>query len=278
MSNLTEKSRVAFYGHRGSFSEEAALKLCGAGTELVSRSTFESLFSSIDEGLADYILTPFENSLVGSVARPLDLLLESSLVIKAEIITRISLHLIGCPGASLEEIKRIESHPTALAECENFFSKHPQIKRLAAGDTAGCVARIIQSGDKTHAAIASKRAAEIYGGVVLRERVEDYTENYTRFFLLAQEADLPEKADKISLMLRLPQCDDVIRRAMESFTARGINLLKIEPRPIKTQRRQRRFYLELQAQARDSEVVEALSELTRVFHMRWRATGFSRKK
>lgn len=261
MSILTNKSRVAFYGHHGSFSEEAALKLCGVEAELVSRSTFDALFSSIDEGLSDYILTPIENSLAGSVTRSLDLLLVSSLVIKAEVIIPIILHLIGCPGVSFEEINIVESHPTALAECENFFSEYPQIKRIAAGDTAGNVARIIQEGDRTHAAIAGKRAAEIYGGSILQSHVEDCRKNYTRFVLLAQETHLSEKADKLSLVIRLPQRAGALHRALESFARRSINLLKIETRPIKDQPWQYHFYLELQASTKDSEVIKALSEL-----------------
>lgn len=261
MKNLIDKSRVAFYGHRGSFSEEAALKLCGAGVELVPRPTFDALFSSVDEGLADSILTPIENSLAGSVARPLDLLLESSLVIKGEVIIRVSLHLVGCPGASLEDINAIESHPMALAQCEDFFAAHPHIKRLAAEDTAGSVARVIQTGDETRAAIAGQRAAEIYGGVILRSYLEDDQENYTRFVLLAPESDLPENADKLSLAVKLPERPDASNRALETFIRRGINFIKIEPRPVKGKPWQYRFYLDLEASTEDAEVVEALSEL-----------------
>lgn len=261
MSNLTEKSRVAFYGHRGSFSEEAALELCGARCKFVPRPTFDALFSSIDEGLADCILTPIENSLAGSVARPLDLLLESFLVIKAEVIIRVSLHLIGCPGASFEQISEIESHPMALAQCEGFLAAFPQIKPIAAEDTAGSVARTIQNGDRTRAAIAGQRASKIYGGIILREHLEDNTENFTRFVLLSLKTDLPEKADKLSLVIKLPQRADAMRRALEIFASRNINLLKIEPRPVKGQPWQYRYYLDLEASTEDAEVVEALSEL-----------------
>lgn len=262
MTNYSNnKSRVAFYGHSGSFSEDAALNLCGTRIELVSCSTFETLFSSINQGLSDCILIPIENSLAGSVSRPLDLLLESSLVIKSEIIIPVNLHLIGCPGASFEEIKIVESHPVALAQCEKFFSEYPQIKRIAAGDTAGNVARIIQRGDRTRAAIAGKRAAGIYGGSILQNHIEDYRENYTRFVLLAQKAELSEKADKLSIVIRLPQHAGTLHRVLKSFADRNINLLKIEPRPIKGQSWQYRYYIDLQASTEDSDVVKMLSEL-----------------
>lgn len=262
MSSLTKKSSVAFYGHRGSFSEEAALKLCGAQCELVPRPTFDALFSSVDEGLADSILTPIENTLAGSVARPLDLLLESSLVIKAEVIIRVSLHLIACPGASFEEIKTVESHPTALAQCEEFFAAHPQISSVPAGDTAGNVARTIENGDRTRAAIAGRRAAEIYDGSVVRFCLEDDRENYTRFVLLGRDSGkLPEKADKLSLVIKLPERAGALRDALDVFANRRINLIKIEPRPVKGEPWQYRYYLDLEASTENAETVEALSEL-----------------
>lgn len=262
MKNLTDKSRVAFYGHRGSFSEEAALKLCGAECELVPISTFDRLFSSIDEKLADSILTPIENSLAGSVMRPLDLIQESNLAIIAEITIRVRLHLIVCPGASFEEINSVESHPTALAQCENFFAAHPQIMSVAAEDTAGSVARVIQNADRTRAAVASKRAAEIYGGSILRSCLEDDRENYTRFVLLARPgSDLPENADKLSLFVKLPVRTGALNRALEMFIRRGINFIKIEPRPVKGEPWQYSFYLDLETSIEDEEVVEALAEL-----------------
>lgn len=262
ISNLTDKSRVAFYGHRGSFSEEAAFKLCGAECDLVPRSTFDRLFSSINEKLADSILTPIENSLAGTVMRPLDLIPESNLTIKAEIIIRVSLHLIVCPGASFEEINSVESHPTALAQCKNFFAAYPQIKSVAAEDTAGSVARVIQNGDRTRAAVASNRAAEIYGGSILRSCLEDDPENYTRFVLLARErSDSPENADILSIFVKPARRPGALNRALETFIRRGINFIKIEPRPVKGELWQYGFYLDLEASIEDSAVVEALAEL-----------------
>jgi prephenate dehydratase len=176
---------VAFQGQRGAFSEEAAIKLMGQHIDLVPRSTFFDLFSSLDEGVADYALAPVENSLVGNIQSCLELLCGSELIIKDEVTIQVAQHLIGCPGASFAEIETVESHPVALAQCERFFVAHPQLKKIEADDTAGSVARIIANANRTRAAIAGKRAAEIYGGLVIEENVQDHCDNYTRFLLLA---------------------------------------------------------------------------------------------
>jgi prephenate dehydratase len=183
------KTRVAFQGERGAFSEEAAIKLLGADIELVPRPTFVELFGSIDEGLADYALAPVENSLAGGVTPCLDLLNKSSLQICGEVTIHIAQNLIGCPGTSLTEIESVASHPVALAQCKQFFVDHPNLKPVVADDTAGSVAHVMASGDRTLAAIASKRAAEIYGASIIQQDIQDNEQNYTRFLLLSLNSE-----------------------------------------------------------------------------------------
>ncbi|MCM3906153.1 MAG: hypothetical protein ND866_31085 [Pyrinomonadaceae bacterium] len=179
--------RVAFQGEHGAFSEDAALKLFGSEIQLVPRRTFETLFTSLDEGLAEYVLVPVENSLIGGIRPAVDLLNRSSLVIVGEVAIPIRQLLIGCPGAVFEEIVEVESHPAALAQCSRFFAAHPRIKQVETDDTAGSVARIVEGRNRTRAAIAGRRAAEAYGGSILRENLEDRPENYTRFLLLSRQ-------------------------------------------------------------------------------------------
>ena len=262
---IARDMRVAFQGERGAFSEEAAVKLLGGEVRLVPLPTFEAAFGAIAKGTADYILAPIENSLAGPVHRSFDLLVESALTIVGEVIIRVEHNLIGPPGGRLEEVAIVESHPVALAQCEEFFSARPFLKRIATGDTAGSVREIVQAGDRTRAAIASKRAAEIYGGQILREHLEDDPENYTRFLLLAPATEaLPEKADKLSLVFRLAHLPGALYHALEPFARRNINLMKIESRPVRGLPWQYRFYLDLQATTRDPEVAEALAELEKL--------------
>ena len=176
--------RVAFQGERGAFSEEAVTCLLGAGVRAIPRPTFDALFDSVDEGVADCVVAPVENTLAGPVARVRELLVESTLRVEGEVVLRISQCLVACRCAKLSDVREVESHPVALAQCGRFFEAHPHIKAVESDDTAASVRRVVERGDKSRAAIASERAARIYGGRILRAHVEDSRENYTRFLLL----------------------------------------------------------------------------------------------
>ena len=256
-------TRVAFQGAPGAFSEEAAVKLLGEEITLVPRPTFESLFAAVEDKSADYILAPIENSLAGFVHACFDLLLDSNLNIIGEVIIPISHYLIGCAGSSFDTITAVESHPVALDQCRRFLAANPQIERIAAEDTAGSVARIVARGDRARAAIAGRRAAEKYGGVILRAHLEDSSENYTRFLLLSPEQDFPKDADKLSIVIELPHQPGALHSALQPFARRGLDLLKIEGRPVKGRPWEYCFYLDVRGSSADSEVIDTLSELRR---------------
>ncbi len=262
MTNPRHIPRVAFQGERGAFSEEAAVRLLGEKIELVPRPTFELAFAAIEQRLADRILAPIENSLAGSVHRSYDLLVESKLTIIGEVVIPIVMNLIAVPGAQLDKITTVESHPVALAQCEHFFSTHPKLKRIAVEDTAGSVREILAAGDPSRAAIAGRRAAEVYGGKILQEHLEDHRENYTRFLLLAADAPaVAKEAGKLSLVIQLSHQPGALYHALGAFSRRNINMLKIESRPVLGHPWQYRFYLDLQASTNDPEVMDALREL-----------------
>ena len=185
MSSLPHKPRVAFQGERGAFSEEAVLKLLGHDIELVPQRTFAALFDSIGRGEADYVLAPVANSIAGPVQASVDLLQRSPLVALDEVEIQIDQHLIGYPDATLDELRIVQSHPVALAQCQRFFADHPRLKPVTADDTAGSVAEVMKRRDATRAAIAGRRAAELYGASIIRESIQDEAENFTRFVLLS---------------------------------------------------------------------------------------------
>lgn len=292
--------RVAFQGEPGAFSEEAAIQLLGSAITTVPRPTFEAAFRSIDEGLADALLAPVENSLAGSVVRVYDLLLQSSLGIVAETILPIEHHVIGCAGSTLEGLRAVASHPMALAQCERFFSSHPNLKRVPAEDTAGSVREVLANGDKTCAGIAGRRAAEQYGGIILTENVQDNPENYTRFVLLVPvlrhgnsspnlldsvHVSSPAVTDlmtelraretqrfpftpmlKMCFALRLAHRPGALLAALEPFSRLGVNLLKIESRPIHGRPWEYQFFIDVEAENLDQlsavkEVAKATSNL-----------------
>ena len=262
-------TRVAFQGEPGAFSEEAAVQLLGEAITTVPRATFDATFRAIAEREADALLVPVENSLAGSVLRVFDLLLESDLTIAAETILPIEHHLIGRPGATLAGIRSVASHPMALAQCERFFAAHPALKRVPAEDTAGSVREMFERQDNTRAAIAGRRAAAHYGGVILASDVQDHAENFTRFVLLhppavAAPASVPG-ADKMTLAMRLAHKPGALFSALEPFARRGVNLLKIESRPIHGRPWEYQFFLDVEAEA-PAQLEEALADLRRAAH------------
>ena len=261
---------MAFQGEYGAFSEAAAIQLLGENIVTVPRPTFDSAFNAIAEGAADALLAPVENSLAGSVVRVYDLLLESSLDIVAETILPIEHHVIGIAGATLEGLRSVASHPMALAQCEQFFLKHPNIKRVPAEDTAGSVRDAIASADQSTAGIAGRRAAVRYGGAILAEAIQDNKENFTRFVLLvprdsANQNELlsprmESKVHKLSLALRLAHKPGALLAALQPFASHGINLLKIESRPIHGRPWEYQFFLDVQTEE-PAKLHEALHEV-----------------
>lgn len=260
--------RVAFQGEPGAFSEAAAVQLLGNEITTVPRPTFDAAFRAIADGAADALLVPVENSLAGSVVRVYDLLLENALTITAETILPIELHLIAKPGATLADIRTVCSHPMALAQCERFFGSHPQYKRVPAEDTAGSVREVLARGDATSAAIAGRRAADHYRGVILAEHIQDNTENFTRFVLLKRAADaarapLPTDARKMSLAMRIAHRPGALLASLEPFARHNINLRKIESRPIHGQPWAYQFVLEIEAD-QPERLDQALAEVRTV--------------
>jgi len=256
--------RVAFQGEPGAFSEAAAIQLLGERITTVPRATFDAAFKAVSERAADVVLVPVENSLAGSVVRVYDLLLESDLAIAAETILPIEHHLIGCPGAALPGLRSVASHPMALAQCERFFSSHPELKRVPAEDTAGSVREVLARADKSGAAIAGRRAAEHYHGVILAESIQDNAENFTRFVLLIPEkqaaAWLSPEARKISLAMRLAHRPGALLASLEPFAKHSVNLLKIESRPIHGRPWEYQFFIDVEA-ADIARLDQALTEV-----------------
>ena len=257
--------RVAFQGEPGAFSEAAAVQLLGDRITTVPRSTFDATFRAIAEDAADALLVPVENTLAGSVVRVYDLLLESPLEICGETILPIEHHLMACPGARFEDLRAVASHPMALAQCEHFFEAHPALKRVPAEDTAGSVREMMERGDKTQAAIAGRRATAHYGAIILRENIEDNAENFTRFVLLlppdqATKFRAGKNAKKMSLAMRLAHRPGALLASLEPFAKHGVNLLKIESRPIHGKPFEYQFFIDVEAEHHD-KLQKALQEV-----------------
>lgn len=264
---MSEAIRAAYQGERGAFSEAAAACLV-PGAATVPFPTFEEMFDAVVRGDADCCVAPIENSLAGSVLRNYDLLLESGLTILGETSVRIVHHLLGAPGATMAGLRRVYSHPVALAQCGRFLRAHPQLEAVSVHDTAGAVRLVMERGAVDECAIASAHAAAIYGASTLAAGVEDHARNFTRFFLLARPGT-PLRAPhadagsrwKTSLFLQLANVPGALHRALGAFAARGIDLAKIESRPIEGRPWEYSFYVDVAGEAREEPVAGALLEL-----------------
>ena len=269
MDHETDKLKVAFQGERGAFSEDAARKLLGSDIDTIACRTFEEMFEAASSGRADAAAVPIENSLAGSVHKNYDLLIEHELTIIGEVNLRIVHHLITLPGVELADIRRVHSHPVALAQCERFFRANPQIEVAPAYDTAGSVKMIVESGSRNDAAIAGATAAGVYGAEIIVEGIEDNSQNFTRFLLLTKserahsiETTARTNERKTSIVFRVGNKPGSLFRSLAVFALRDIDLTKIESRPIEGRPWEYSFYLDLIGDQRASRVDRALANLS----------------
>jgi chorismate mutase/prephenate dehydratase len=251
---------VAFQGEPGAYSEEAALRFFGKSTKGVPRETLDGAFEAVQNGEAPFVIVPVENSLEGSVTRAYDLLLDSPLMICGETELRISHCLIAVQGATLDTIKFVYSHPQALGQSRSFLS-HLKAEIIPASDTAGSVKMIKEQGKLDSAAVASLRAAELYGMTIIAKEIEDNPHNFTRFFVLSKEDSPPTDNDKTSIVFTLKHKPGALYDCLREFAERKINLTKLESRPTRHQVWEYNFYMDFSGHREEKGIAEALKAL-----------------
>jgi prephenate dehydratase len=254
--------RIAFQGERGAYSEEALLVLEPAAEPEPYRE-FADVVRAVVEQRTERGLLPIENSLVGSIPTNYDLIAESGLAIVGEVVTTVHHCLLGLAGASQQSVRRVLSHPVALAQCERFLRQLEGVEVVAFYDTAGAAAEVARRGDRSLAAVAGVLAANRYGLAILAERIEDEPHNQTRFLLVARAPAAPAVGvpAKTTLLLKLPHRPGSLARALAPFAAAGLNLTKLESRPDRTTPWEYLFYLDVEARASDRAMAAALRDL-----------------
>lgn len=237
---------VAIQGERGAFSHAAALCMAPGAPAILPRRSFEDLFEAVAGGTADLGVVPVENTLAGSVQRNLDLLVEHTLHAVAETRVHIGLCLVVPPGRDLGGVRSAASHPVALQQCRGFFRAYPGIESVTAYDTAGSVRDLLEGRAAYDAAIGSALAAELYGGEILLEGIEDDPHNYTRFLAVARApAEAPGTGAKTSLAFTVRHRPGSLHEALGCFARRGTDLTRLESRPIPGRPWEYRFYADL---------------------------------
>jgi len=249
--------KIAYQGEPGAFSEAAARRVEPEAQLLPSKS-FEEVFDRVAAEPATWGVLPFENSIGGSIHRNYDLLLSHELPIVGEVELPVVHHLLALPGVPMERVRRIYSHPQALAQCERYL-KDLGVTVEAVYDTAGGAKLVAERKMNNAAALASRRAAEVFGLEVLQEAVQDYEYNITRFAIVGGVAG-PD-ADKTTIVFALPSTPGALFKALSGFALRDINLTKLESRPIRGRPWEYLFYVEVDARRDDMACSRALMHL-----------------
>jgi prephenate dehydratase len=255
--------RIAYQGEPGAFSEAAARQV-NAEAQLVPCRSFEDVFEAVNGGPAGYGVLPIENSIGGSIHRNFDLLLEHHLPIVGEIELPVVHHLLALPGCTMESVRRIYSHPQALAQCDRFLrtlTGAGTVEVIATYDTAGSAKLIADEQIQDGAAIASARAAEVFGLVALRSSIQDYEHNVTRFLIIGRRPLSEAPADKTTIVFTLANEPGALFKALSVFALRGIDLTKLESRPIPGRTWEYLFYADLSAARDDLPCARALAHL-----------------
>jgi prephenate dehydratase len=255
--------RVAYQGEPGAYGEEAVVRHFGDEVAPVPKTSFAEVFDAVASGATDHGLIPIENSQAGSISEVYDLLRHSELSLTGEICLPVNHCLLGLPGQRLSDIHRVLSHPQALAQCDAFL-RELGIEIVAAYDTAGSAKLIRDEGLRGVAAVASERAARLYGLDILARGIQTIADNYTRFVALSrQPAPTPGGPAKTMLFLVTAHTPGALYRALGAFAERDVNLLKLESRPSREKPWEYIFYLDVAGGPHEPLVADALAALAR---------------
>ena len=251
---------IAYQGEPGAFSEAAARRV-DPDAQLVPCRTFEEVFDTVEADPSAYGIVPIENSVGGSIHRNYDLLLSHDLPIVGEVELPVVHHLLALPGATLAGLRRVYSHPQGLAQCERFLRTLTNVDIIATYDTAGSAKMVADAGLKDAGAIASARAGEVFGLASLAASVQDFDDNITRFLVIGRKPIRDAVPDKTSIVFSLPNEPGSLFKALSVFALRGIDLTKLESRPIPGRPWEYLFYVDLGVARDEVTCARALTHL-----------------
>lgn len=251
---------VACQGVEGAYSQLACDRLFKL-PNVFYFSNFEAVFSAIEKGLCQYGVIPVENSTAGSVNAVYDLMMRHDFRIVRSLRLKVDHNLLANPGAKLSDIREICSHEQAIAQCSAFLQEHPEITVVRCENTAAAAKRVAQSGRKDVAALSSRSCAELYGLTCLASNVQDQGNNFTRFICISKNLEIYPGADRTSLMMVLPHRPGSLYKVLSRFYALGINLNKLESRPMPERNFEFMFYFDLETSVYTPQFQQLMAEL-----------------
>ena len=237
--------KIAYQGTKASFSEIAIDRFFGNNVQAIGKISFEDVFKSLESQEVEMAAVPIENSLIGPIVENFDLFHRYDAKIIGELCLPIEHCLVGLKDQKIEEIKKVYSHPKALAQCTLFFQAHPWIEPIVHYDTAGAVQEIAERSDRTAAAIGSRKTAEIYSLAVIKENLEDDPSNTTRFLFLRKSAPQDLKEGKCSLLFTLKHIPGALAEILKILAEHELNLMQIVSRPIREKPFEYLFFVDI---------------------------------
>ncbi len=250
--------KVVYQGVPGAYSYIAMTRFFGKEVNNFHVPTWRDAMEAVKNGEADYAVLPIENSTAGIVADVYDLLQEYNNYIIAETYVKVEHALMGLPGTDISKITTVYSHPQGLMQCEGYLSKHKDWQQISQSNTAGSAKKILEEKDPTHVAIASKEAAEVYGLEVLQEKINDYDNNTTRFVIVTNTRKFVKGAKKMSIVFETPNEAGTLYNLLSHIIYNGLNMNKIESRPIEGENWNYRFFVDFEGNIDDAPVMNAL--------------------
>ena len=257
-----QNPRVVYQGEPGAYSEMASIRFFGDSVQAKGLEQFEDVFQALKNGEADYGVLPIENSSTGAIRQIYDLMTQYDCFVVGETTVAIQHCLMALPGASLDSIQTVYSHEQGLFQCEAYLNKHPKWNRVPQADTAGSANMVAKSGDPSKAAICSKRSAELYGLEILAEAINSNVNNTTRFVVVSPKMELREGRDKVSTCFCIPHQSGSLHEILTIFAVHGLNMVRLESRPIQGSSWEYMFFLEFTGDVTASGMEGVFRELT----------------
>ena len=253
--------KIVFQGTEGSFGQAALYQFFGTEKDVEAVEEFENVFEKVSSGEADYGVLPIENSQTGSIVEVYDLFRKYRACIIGEVQIPICHNLLGVKGADISDIKTVYSHPQGILQCREFLKQRDEIDAVPMSNTAIAAKYVADTKDKTKGAIASKIAAESFGLDIIKENINTAENNTTKFVIIARNPEISGSASKISLCFTLPNIPGALSQVMLIFAKNGLNMLKIESRPIQNKKFEYFFFCDILGNINDESVKSALNEL-----------------
>lgn len=258
--DVDSDTRVVCFGEPGAYSEQAMEEVFGRDITSFHKASFREVLQAVADGDAKYGVVPIENTSTGGITDIYDILLDYDITIVAEHVVKVEHALLAKPGAKLEDIKLVYSHPQGLLQCAPFLEEH-SISTRSFSSTSGAAKKVAEEGNMTQAAIASTRAAEQFGLEVLQESINYSDKNYTRFIVVSNQRVFLNNADKISLCFEIKHQAGSLYHLLGNFYYNNLNLTKIESRPIEDRNWEYRFFVDIEGNLNTPEVGNALASM-----------------